>query len=369
MLNPFLIEKQRAGEDRLTYAFACALEACGPQAMLDLLSELRAALPFDIGGDTLRVDLQASGSQSRPDARFTVDDQLVVLFENKVKANTLSRDQLKRHMGLFGAAAPTAVKILLVITPDQAPPAWLDGVEGEDVQILFASWQFVGSWAFRKGLQAEYGDEGSALMSAMAQYGAHMGLVDLVDDRFLPGSWSLLAEHAHNVREATRQHEKAQEKFLERVHARLNSELEYRSLTDALIATRVRSRGTDNNCFVPVSSLIEGWCVKPALVGWKGPHVWGEVYLRRFNNRSEFWLRTGLLLENQAVVSAWFGKAQEAARTRFPHTYGRWNWKTSYAEVWSMRPFDFTAENRMEDAMVNDLVAWVAEVVPALSKM
>jgi hypothetical protein len=99
----------------------------------------------------LRVDLQLSGPAARPDARFEATG-LVVLFENKICEDAVEEDQLRRHLELLGAAPAEHVRVLLAITPDEAPPSWwadfCSACKG-GIRAIHGSWTAVHGWAVR----------------------------------------------------------------------------------------------------------------------------------------------------------------------------------------------------------------------------
>ena len=76
----------------------------------------------------------AKGGKGVPDASITASCRLLV--ETKIERNAVRRDQIQRHLERLNAA-PEAVKVLLVLTPDDTSPAALS--ELADPRMAWAS--------------------------------------------------------------------------------------------------------------------------------------------------------------------------------------------------------------------------------------
>jgi hypothetical protein len=151
MLNPFYIAENKAGEDQMTFAFACTLQQIGLPGLLDLLQTLDKRVD---GWDTsswieessnLEVRPQVRGPKSVPDAGFKLSNKLHLLFENKSRGVELRQDQIKNHLMVFTDAE---FKVMLGITYITQPPVWWKTLQQQypDIYFVYGSWNKVRNW-------------------------------------------------------------------------------------------------------------------------------------------------------------------------------------------------------------------------------
>ena len=163
MLNPFYIAENRAGEDQMTFAFACVLQQTGLSGLLDLLQTLDKRVSnwdtdgWDKAEKRLEVRVQARGPRSIPDAEFKLPDQFHLLFENKIRNKSygipLNREQIQNHLMAF---TDSRYKMMLGITYFHQPPVWWKELQEQNpnIHFIYGSWQQVDHWA-KKYIETE----------------------------------------------------------------------------------------------------------------------------------------------------------------------------------------------------------------------
>ena len=113
------------GENRVTATFLAVLE----RLSLPNIDRILGAL-LDTDFRLAAFENQPKGKKSTPDAKIGTGHAIWV--ETKVKLGTVRRDQIKKHLESVSAGGK-----LLLLTPDDNEPSWLDGlnkcVEGKEV--------------------------------------------------------------------------------------------------------------------------------------------------------------------------------------------------------------------------------------------
>ncbi len=120
----------RAGENRVTASIMAVLRSLALHRTQRLLGALMRS-EFEL---VTFQNLPAKGGRGVPDASITASCCLLV--ETKIERNAVRRDQLERHLQRLNAAHE-AEKVLLVLTPDDTPPAVLS--ELNDPRVTWAS--------------------------------------------------------------------------------------------------------------------------------------------------------------------------------------------------------------------------------------
>ena len=121
----------RTGENRVTASILAVLRSLALRRTERLLGALMERSEFEL------VSFQnqtSKGGKGVPDASITASCRLLV--ETKIERNAVRRDQIQRHLERL-SAAQEAVKVLLVLTPDDTSPAALS--ELGDPRIAWAS--------------------------------------------------------------------------------------------------------------------------------------------------------------------------------------------------------------------------------------
>lgn len=121
----------RTGENRVTASVLAVLRSLALRRTERLLGALMERSEFEL------VSFQnqtAKGGKGVPDASITASCRLLV--ETKIERNAVRRDQIQRHLDRLNAAQE-AVKVLLVLTPDDISPAVL--AELGDPKVAWAS--------------------------------------------------------------------------------------------------------------------------------------------------------------------------------------------------------------------------------------
>jgi hypothetical protein len=102
-----------------------------------------------------RLNLQSKGKTGTPDATLHFEDGMKILFEVKIKENSVSRTQLKRHLNDAGmkrarkAGAPHLT--LVLITPDDETPRKLTDLPAEyAAAIRWVPWIRIMNFLSRK---------------------------------------------------------------------------------------------------------------------------------------------------------------------------------------------------------------------------
>jgi len=94
------------------------------------------------------LELQAKSKKSVPDAKIWLEQKFVLLVEGKVRQDTVSVKQLKRHFkGVGFKPQKTNKKLeikLLLLTPDWGPPKRLEKLaDGYRNSIVWVNWQHI----------------------------------------------------------------------------------------------------------------------------------------------------------------------------------------------------------------------------------
>jgi len=123
------------GENRVSASILAVLRTLSLDRMQRLLGSLLEQSEFEL----IRFENQPSkGGDSVPDAM--IQSSVRLLVETKIVRNAVRIDQLRDHLKRLDDVAET-VATLLVITPDDARPAALDGLD--DSRVVWASFTFL----------------------------------------------------------------------------------------------------------------------------------------------------------------------------------------------------------------------------------
>ena len=94
------------------------------------------------------MEIQAKSKRSVPDGKIWLEKKYVLLVEGKIRENTVSLKQLKRHFKGIGFKPQTTHHVqetkLLLLTPDWGPPAKLQRLaDGYQRSVVWVNWQHV----------------------------------------------------------------------------------------------------------------------------------------------------------------------------------------------------------------------------------
>jgi hypothetical protein len=358
--NPFLVVSQREGEDRVTYVLGTVLAAGGATLLADLLRVLGADVPDAIG--PLEVEFQPAGPVSRPDARFEIAGGTAVLFENKIVPGMLFEEQIRGHLDSFGAARPSARKILLAITPDPSPPAWWGPRASAHANILFVhgSWRVVVDWARLAGADGSRSELARFMLDGFVNYVEQRSGMIMTAASFAPERMARVARDAGSWLKDLEEQHAAQEAFLTGVASGL-----WKALGRGEDEPWMKVGSRWGKTWTPVSSYLEFWWPTPKLHDMPTAHVWTEAYLDEKEGAIK--LRTGVLFEGRVQVAGWYGIAREAASRTFGGRYCEYRQGGAYAEVWALQPLDLARLEATQNAVVADLVTWVTVVLEAMA--
>lgn len=362
-LNPFMIGRQREGEDQVTYAFACTLEVCGSGPLSALLKRL--GFEWEEASGTVLAKVQESAVTSRPDARLEVPGHLVVLVESKVVTDALSPRQLRDHLDAFGSARSGVSRVMLAVTPDREPPSWWDGLadERDDVVFLHAAWSDVAHWADEQADGADDGSSASHLLRALSDLLVRQRLAHRIDTEFNSTTIARVEHGAREWTDALRQQHAAQEAFLGSVKSafldRVGEGIREQASTKLASRWGVRS-------WSPVSTYLDVRLRHHRLPDWREQRLWVEVFLATWDKPHRLQIRSGLLLEGRRTVLRWHGIAKDEAARAFEDRMWPYRSGSSYAEVWARRPFRAESVEAMREEVVADMLAWVNDLLPAL---
>jgi len=95
-----------------------------------------------------KLELQAKSKKSVPDAKIWLEQKYVLLVEGKIRPNTVSVKQLKRHFKGVGFKPQKANRNLetklLLVTPDWGAPKRLENLaEGYRNNVVWVNWQHI----------------------------------------------------------------------------------------------------------------------------------------------------------------------------------------------------------------------------------
>ncbi len=106
----------RTGENRVTASILAVLRSLALHRTERLLGALMERSEFEL---VTFQNQAAKGGKGVPDASITASCRLLV--ETKIERNAVRGDQIRRHLERLNTA-PEAVKVLLVLTPDDSSP-------------------------------------------------------------------------------------------------------------------------------------------------------------------------------------------------------------------------------------------------------
>lgn len=121
----------RTGENRVTASILAVLRSLALHRTERLLGALMERSEFEL---VTFQNQAAKGGRGVPDASITASCRLLV--ETKIERNAVRTDQIRRHLERLNTA-PEAVKVLLVLTPDDSSPAAI--AEIGDPKVSWAS--------------------------------------------------------------------------------------------------------------------------------------------------------------------------------------------------------------------------------------
>src|SRR5579883_559154 len=370
--NPFLIETQKKGEDRLTYAFSTIIKSGGAKCLGSLLRHLHQEIP-DLEGP-VQVTIQPSTLSARPDAQYKVPSKLVVLFENKIGAS-LGREQLKRHLGLFGSVPSNMVRILLVITPDKNPPPWWKEFvefsrDGHQATAVYGAWGEVARWVELYAKVKEISDETRLLLNYFLDYLQRMGLVSTLSTEFDPDVVALLSGGgAAKWQKAFVQQHCAQEAFLKEAYDEFSKWATAEGLNkciekDPVAGSRWAEAKWVIRKFPAINSFLQfHWTTK--IPSWESLQLWTAIHL---TEESEFKVLVGILLEGTTLVEKWYGKACDVAEDIFGERLSCSTWGMGYGDLFAISPFTLDNQEGMRKQIVEDLKKWVIKFPELLAK-
>ena len=126
-----LFSTYRTGENRVTASILAVLQSLS----LDRIQRLIGALLEESEFELVKFQNQpAKGGAGVPDAVILSSCRL--LTETKIRRHVLKAEQLKLHLERLDQATE-AIRLLLVLTPDDAPPALLDTLH--DDRLVWSS--------------------------------------------------------------------------------------------------------------------------------------------------------------------------------------------------------------------------------------
>jgi len=141
-----LAQEYKTEENQATEALFKWFYFSGPKVQKLFLSRIcrvpPAAIPWR------KLTLQAKGKSGVPDASLLLADGTKLLFEAKIKQNSISRKQLKRHLkdaGLKRQGIPKAkLPRLILLTPDFREPIKIKSLPTEYREAIeWVSWMEV----------------------------------------------------------------------------------------------------------------------------------------------------------------------------------------------------------------------------------
>lgn len=126
-----LFSTYSTGENRVTASILAVLRSLSLDRMQRLLGALLEESEFEL---VTFQNQPAKGGTGVPDA--IIQSSCRLLIETKIKRNAVRVDQLERHLERLDQATET-IRILLVLTPDDARPTVFDSIK--DARLAWAS--------------------------------------------------------------------------------------------------------------------------------------------------------------------------------------------------------------------------------------
>lgn len=122
------------GENRITATFLAVLQELSLSRIDHLLGEM---LEDDNFNSITFANQPSSGGVGVPDAE--ISSNMHLLLETKVVCNSVTKDQLTRHLARFEEANPVRTQRLIVLTPDSKKPKTIES--SNDNRIVWANFQ------------------------------------------------------------------------------------------------------------------------------------------------------------------------------------------------------------------------------------